>query len=167
MDLDELLRRCTVLERRAAGVYRMFAARTRHLPDVCALWTALAREEEVHAHTVERAASWLDPGQGFHTSLDGWQEALDEIEARLADAERPENGSDVRRQLVAALGLERTELDTLFNRLLALVPAAEQPHDAAEHTAPLLTAAARYATDPGIALEAALLHARRRLQAAS
>jgi hypothetical protein len=46
------------------------------------------------------------------------------------------DGSDVRRQLVAALGLERTELDTLFNRRSCSC-SAEQPHDAAEHTAPL------------------------------
>jgi len=167
MNLDRLLVRCRAFEGRAAAVYRTFASRTRHDPALCALWTALAREEESHAEAIGRAAGWLDPSQCWHTNLDGWEDEFDEIEARLSYAERPDIGADVDRQLVAALALERTELDTLFHRLLALMPASERPRTPEEHTAPLLAVAARRGANPAVAFEAALLQARQRLRHAS
>jgi rubrerythrin len=167
MNLDWLLVRCRGAEARAAELYRTFAARTRHDPDVCALWTALARDEESHANAIARASSWLDPAQGWHTTLDGWEEELAEIDRRLAEAERPEIGADVDRQLVAALALERTELDTLYHRLLALLPAAQRPGDPEQHTASLLALAARRSANPSVAFEAALLRARHQLRHAS
>jgi rubrerythrin len=166
MQLDRLLARCRGLEARAAAVYRTFATRTRSDPAVCAVWTAMARDEDAHAHALARAASWLDPAQGWQTGLDGWEEDLAEIESRLADAERPEIGADLDRQLVAAMALERTELDTLYHRLLSLMPLRERLH-ADGHTARLLALAARCGDDPAVAMEAALLQARQRLQNAS
>jgi rubrerythrin len=167
MTLGELVARCRSFEERAASVYRSYAARSRHDPDSCALWTALARDEESHAALLGRAGSWLDPATGWHTSVDGWDEALQEIGERLTEAERPEIGADVDRQIVAALALERTEIDTLFHRLLVLLPAAERPHDRDDHTAPLLALAARHAANRSVAFEAALLHARQTLRRAS
>lgn len=130
------------------------------------MWTALAREEESHAQAIARAAQWLDTSAGWHTRLEGWDEELEEIEARLAYAERPEIGADVERQLVAALALERTELDTLFHRVLTLLPARERLHPD-EHTEALLAMADRYRTSPAVAMEAALLRARKLLRHAS
>jgi len=167
VNLNALLARCRAFEGRAAVVYRTFAARTRNDPELCSLWTALARDEEAHARAIGRAAGWLDPTRGWHTSLDGWGDDLDEIETRLADAERPDIGADVDRQLVAALALERTELDTLYHRLLAILPPAERSTDPDDHTAPLLALAAHRATNPAVALEAALLQARHRLRRSS
>jgi len=167
MNLDRLLARCRTFEGRAAAVYRTFAARTRHDPELCALWTALARDEETHARAIGRAAGWLDPARGWHTSLDGWDDDLDDIETRLAYAERPDIGADIDRQLVAALALERTELDTLYHRLLAILPPAERPDHPGDHTAPLLAMAARRGTNPAVAFESALLQARHRLRHAS
>jgi hypothetical protein len=167
MELERLLARCRAFEARAAAIYRTYASRTRHDPDTCAMWTALAREEEAHEHAIARAAGWLDTAQGWHTSLEGWQADLDEIEARLARAEGPDVGADVDRQLVAALALERSELDALFHRLLALMPAADRAHSWEDHTARLLAAAARRSSNPAVALEAALLRARHYLRHAS
>jgi rubrerythrin len=166
MDLDRLLVRCRALEGRAAAIYRAFASRTRHDPELCAMWTAMARDEESHAEAIGRAAQWLDPSKRLHTSLDGWEEELEEIEARLAYAERPDIGADVNRQLVAALALERTELDTLFHKLMTLLPARERPRPE-HHTDPLLEMSARHVADPSVAMEAALLRARRLLAHAS
>jgi hypothetical protein len=106
------------------------------------------------------------PSERWHTDLDGWDEELDEIEARLAYAERPDIGADVERQLVAALALERTELDTLFHRLMALMPARDRPR-ADEHTARLIAVAARHDTSPAVAMELALLQANQLLRHAS
>jgi rubrerythrin len=167
MTLGEVVAHCRSFEERAASVYRSYAARSRHDPDSCALWTALARDEESHAALLGRAGSWLDPATGWHTSVDGWDEALQEIGERLTEAERPEIGADVDRQIVAALALERTEIDTLFHRLLVLLPAAERPHDRDDHTAPLLALAARHAANRSVAFEAALLQARQSLRRAS
>jgi rubrerythrin len=167
MDLEHLIARCKNFETRAAAVYRTYAARTRQDPDVCAMWTALAREEETHARAIERAAGWLDPAQGWQTNLEGWQEDLDEIETRLAQAEATDVGADVDRQLVAALALERSELDALFRRLLSLMPARDRPRSADEHTGPLLALAARRSSNPTVAFEAALLQAHHWLRHAS
>ena len=167
MTLGELLARCKSFEERAAGVYRKYAARNRRDPDSCALWTALARDEDSHAALLARAGSWLDPATGWHTKMDGWDEALQEIAERLSEAERPDVGADLERQLVAALALERTELDTLFHRLLVLLPPVEHPHDRDDHTAPLLALAARHAANRSVAFEAALLEARQCLRRAS
>ena len=131
------------------------------------MWTAMARDEEAHAEAIGRAAGWLDAADGWHTSLDGWEEELEEIEARLSYAERPDIGGDVDRQLVAALGLERTELDGLYRRLLTLVPAAKHARTAEDHTAPLLALAARQSANPAVAFEAALLKAHQQLRHAS
>jgi rubrerythrin len=164
MELERILARCKSFEERAAAIYRTFAARTRREPEMCALWTGLARDEESHAKAIARAAGWLDPAQGWHTTLDGWEDDLEEIEERLAYAERPDIGADVDQQLIAAIALERTELDTLFHRLLALLPEHERPHGSEEHTAPLLAMAAQRGKNTQVVFEAALLRAHNLLQ---
>jgi rubrerythrin len=167
MRLGELVTRCKLFEERAARLYRTYAARSRQDPESCALWTALARDEDEHAALLARAGSWLDPAKGWHTRVDGWDEALEEIATRLSEAEQPDIGADLERQLVAALALERTELDTLFHRLLALLPPAARPSDRDEHTVPLLALAARHTGNRTVAFEAALLKARHCLRQAS
>ena len=159
MELESLLARCREYEARAARVYRTFAARTRSDAELCAVWTALAREEDEHERLLGRAAGRLDAARGWHTRLDGWDEATQEIEARLAEAERAEIGADVDRQVLAALALERTELDTLSTRLLSLVHAPQPAPGPNEHVGRLLELAARRSTNPTIAFESALLRA--------
>ena len=87
MTLDDLLERCQRLEERAAALYRGYAAATRAQPRLCALWTALAREEEEHAHSLALAHRRREATAGWQTRLDGWAEAIDEVDERLADAE--------------------------------------------------------------------------------
>jgi rubrerythrin len=164
MLLEAVLGRCRAFEARAAAVYRTFAARTRNDAAWCALWTDLAREEESHAAALTRASRWLDGADGWHTNLSGWDEALDEIEARLAEAESPDVGTDHDRQLLAALALERTELDPIYQRLTALTHAAgDTAPDRHAHVEPLVAAAER-STAPAVRLEAALLRARMMLE---
>ena len=47
-----MLDRCCGFEIRSAALYRNFAAGARDQPDLCALWTAMAREEDDH--------DWID-----------------------------------------------------------------------------------------------------------
>lgn len=158
MELDHLLARCRACEERAAAIYRRFAARTRRDPAMCALWTALARDEESHAALLTQAERWLDRADGWHTALEGWDEALAEIEERLEAAEQPHAVDDPDHMLAAALALERTELDTLSRRLLR---STREPMAAEEPTAHIdrLLAAADRSQDHTVRMEAALLRA--------
>src|SRR3990172_8881697 len=88
MQLGHMLNRCQQLEERAAALYRSYAASARAEPALCALWTALAREEEQHAHSIALGRSNLEAAEGWRTRLDGWEEALDEVAHQLAAAER-------------------------------------------------------------------------------
>jgi rubrerythrin len=166
MDLERVLSQCRGFEARAAAIYRTYAARMRHDAELHALWTNLAEQEETHEQALGHAASWLDRPDAWHTSLDGWDETLHEIEGHLAAAEHPDIGGDVDRQLIAALALERTELDTLYHRLLQLTRPDDAPPEA-DHVGPLLAVATRRSSNPAVQLEAALLRARTFLRQAS
>ena len=163
MELDEMLDRCRRLEERAGAVYRSYAAATRADPALCALWTALAREEEEHARAIALARARLDPPAGWRTWLEGWAEALAEVEQRLLAAEQLGPGATTNHQLSAALDLEMTELEALRHVLLA---ASDQPEiDApSAHAARLAEAAVTLSNDPQVRLQAALLSARSRLK---
>jgi len=124
---------------------------------VCKLWTALAREEEEHARTLERAGRLLEPTDGWHVTLDGWEDALAEIDERMQRAEDPRIGGDFDRQLMAALALERTEMDHLYHRLSRLTRTPVGSTD--EHLERLLSAAER-CTNPEVQMQAGMLRAR-------
>ena len=162
--LHNLLDRCRTLEERAATAYRRFAARARGEPSLCAMWTELARDEEDHARSVEAARGDIEAAEGRCIEIEGWTEAIDDIDRRLTNAERlgPEATTDD--QLVAALDLEMSELEGL-RRLLLLVTRHRfllEPQEA--HVTRLGDAATRYSTDPRVRLLAATLLVRARLK---
>lgn len=163
MDLDRLLERARRLEERAAALYRSWATAARQNPDACALWTALAREEEDHARSLRRAAEHLRTRTGWRTRVDGWAEALAEVEARLDEAERLGPLARTERQLAAALALEDTEIDPLRHLLLELSDGAEPQPDGGAHARRLADAAERLCDDPDVHLQAALVRTRARL----
>ena len=101
-----MLARCQRLEERAGAVYRSFAATARSAPSLCALWTALAREEEAHAQSLASARAGRRGVTG-ETQLEGWEDATQEVQRCLVAAEDlgPEAPTD--RQLNAV-----AELDT-------------------------------------------------------
>jgi hypothetical protein len=163
MQLDQMLERCRRLEERAGAVYRSYAASSRGDPTLCALWTALAREEEEHAQSIVLARSRLDPTAGWRTRLDGWEEAVQEVEERLLAAEQLSPGATTAAQLSAALELEMTELEALRQVLLAASDEPEGDRPAA-HATRLAEAAVALSDDPQVRLQAALLRARGRLK---
>lgn len=161
MQLDQMLERCARLERRAAALYRGFAAATRSHPDLCALWTALAREEEEHARSVGTARRRSPGAAQWQTRIDGWAEALGDVERRLAAAEQLLPGATPEQQLSAALELEMSELEAMRCELLhasAVVPGPD-----ADHAERLADTAAAYTDDPQLRLQAAVVRARARL----
>lgn len=162
MDLDGMLTRAKRLEQRAAGVYRSYAAASRPDPAVCALWTSLAREEEEHAHSIDRARAHLEPTAGWRTWIDGWDQALAEVEERLATAEQLCSEATLAARLSAALELEMSELDA-FRRVLLAACEAPDADGSIEHAVRLADAANRLSDDPQVRLQSALLRARTRL----
>ena len=170
MQLRRMLDRCRHAEERAAALYRTLAARTRAEPDLCALWTRLAREEEEHAHGLRVAAARIDSPAGWQTRLDGFEEALGEVEGRLAAAEGLPPGATRNQQFAAALDLEMTELEVVRLALLAAAarPEAPEPHAThATHAADLAVRALELSDDPHVQLLASLALARARLKGAA
>jgi rubrerythrin len=163
MQLELILDRCRALEERAAAVYRSFAATTRAQPDVCALWTDMAREEEQHARSITTARGRLRLQGSSRASVEGWEEAIAAVEERLAIAERLPGGSTTAEQLSAALDLEMTELESLRHTTLDAARLPERS-DQTRHAERLADAAERLTEDPQVRLQVALLRARTRLQ---
>ncbi|HZP41909.1 MAG TPA: hypothetical protein VFD84_10420 [Candidatus Binatia bacterium] len=161
MRLDELLARCEALERRAAAIYRGFAAANRANPARCAFWTALAREEEEHARTIAAARQHAAGPVQWQTRLDGWEEALADVEERLAAAEALPPAATPEQQLSAALALEMTEIEAMRHEALGALD--EPPTPDADHAERLADAAAAHGDDPQLRLQAALVRARARL----
>jgi hypothetical protein len=159
MRLEDLLDRCEGLEERAGALYRAYAAAARAEPRLCALWTALAREEDEHARSIARARARQDPSTAGYTRLDGWTEAVEEVERCLAAAESLGGSAGTAAQLAAALDLETSELEALRHALLGAC--GEAPGDeSTEHALRLADAAVRLSDDPQVRLRAALLRAR-------
>ncbi len=163
MDLEPMMDRSLALERRAAAVYRSFAAASRSEPAMCAVWTDIAREEEAHAGSIETARRHVREDGISHTSVGGWEDVLNDVEERLGIAERLPGTATREQRLAAALDLEITELDAFRKVLLAAAkesPAQEQD----DHAERLATVAERLTHDPQVRLQAALLRARARLR---
>jgi hypothetical protein len=163
MRLDDLLDRCKRLEERAAALYRSYAAAARTDPELCALWTALAREEEEHAHGIALAKLHRPATAGWRTRIEGWDDALNEMEERLTAAERIGSEATTDALFSAALELEMTELEALRQVVMAASgerSAGESP----EHALRLAEAAERLSDHPQVRLQAALIRARTRLR---
>lgn len=154
-----MLERCRRLEERAAAVYRSYAAAARTDPALCALWTALAREEEEHTESLSQARTQMEPTAGGRTWLEGWDEALGAVDVCLTAAERLGADALSARQLSAALELEMTELEAIRHVLLAACPT---PYAAGpdQHAVRLADAAQRLSDDPQVRLQVALFRAR-------
>ena len=163
MQLDQLLDRCQRFEERAAALYRSYAASAGDDQSFHALWSELASEEDEHAHAIARARRRLEATAGWQTRLDGWEEALTEVERCLGTAEGLAAKAPGDRQLSAALELEMTELDALRHVLLATCHAHEE-NVSAMHAERLADAAIRLSDERQVRLQAALLRARAYLE---
>jgi rubrerythrin len=163
MELESLLQRCGTLEERAAALYRGWAAGARDNPPVCNLWTALAREEEEHARSLQVALRSPAPPNRGCLDVAGWEDAIATVEERLIAAERLADGSTVDQTLAAALELETTELETMRRALVAL---AGRPcrNGTADHAAELARKATGLSQDPHVGMLAALLLAETRVK---
>jgi bacterioferritin (cytochrome b1) len=166
MRLNDMLARSRAFEESAAALYRRWAAAARNDPTLCALWTALARDEDSHARALADADMDMPAVRGWRTRIDGWQEGLNAIAERLRAAEQIPFGADVAQQLIAALELELTEMDALRLLLLDVAGKQETAESPDAHACRLADAAVTLTIDPAVGLKAALVHARARMRGA-
>lgn len=159
--LDDGLDRCCALEARSAALYRSFAAGGRDQPDLCALWTAMAREEDNHVRILDATRRHLPTIEGWVTQLaDRWGEVVREVERKLSVAERLPRSANVDKRLAAALQLELTEFEPLRQMVMALSQRRPPRPIAQDHALRLIDAAERLSTDPQVRQLAALLRDR-------
>jgi len=163
--LIDLLERAESMEQRAAALYRGFAAARRKDPELAALWTAMAAEEDDHARSIRDARNALTAVDVETVTVEGCNEALADIAQRLRHAEalRADAGPD--RQFSAALDLELSELESIRQLMLQAshhVHVSEPEHG---HLHRLADVAMKRSEDGHVRLGAALLLARLRLAA--
>lgn len=155
--------RCCGFEVRSAALYRNFAAGTRDQPDLCALWTAMACEEDDHARIINDARRHLPTIEAWTTELSArWDKVMREVEENLSKAERLAGGAGADQQLLAALALEMTEIEPLRQMLVAVSQRRPPRPTAENHALRLADAAERFSTQPEVRQQAALLRARAR-----
>jgi rubrerythrin len=163
MHLDALLDRCLAVERRAAALYRRFAAQAGAGSDLHAVWTRLAAEEDEHAAALAIARATIDPAVGAQSEVGGWQEALEAAGDALARGEEAA-APTADDQLTIALDLERTEIDALRQLLVALADqGAEAGAATSRHALELADVAARHSNDARVRLREAMIRAHARL----
>jgi rubrerythrin len=156
-----MLDRCRGLEIRSAALYRSFAADARDRPDLSALWTAMAREEEEHARILEEARARLPTIEAWLTQISGkWLEVVGEVEAKLSEAELLARGIGPDLQLAAALELEMTEIEPLRQMLVGVSKHRPPRPIAQNHVLRLADAAEHFSADPQVRQKAAQLRAR-------
>ena len=158
-----MLDRCCGFEARSATLYRRFAADARDQPDLCALWTDMAREEDDHARRLNDVRRHLPTIDAWMTQLSTrWDKVVREVEEKLSEAERLARGAGADEQLAAALALEMTEIEPLHQMLVAVSHRRPPRPVAEDHTFRLADAAERFSTHPHVRQQAALLRARAR-----
>jgi hypothetical protein len=159
--LEDTLDRCCSFETRSAALYRSFAAGASDQPDLCALWTAMAGEEDDHARILNDTRRHLPTIEAWTTQLSArWDKVVREVETKLSEAELLSRGAGVDQQLAAALELEMTEIEPLRQMLLA-VSRRRPPRPIAEaHALRLVDAAERFSAHPHVRQLAALLRDR-------
>ncbi len=161
MQAKEMLERCSALEQRAAALYRRFATDSAADDRLRALWLRLAEEEDDHAAAVRRASAAA--AVRGESRIDGWTEAVVQAERVLAAAEAapPATPDD---RLMVALDLERNEIDTLRETLLALAGQLDSSTASTRrHAAELADVATRCSSDPRVLLKASLVQVHDRL----
>ena len=161
MVLADTLDRCCDFETRAAALYRSFAAEASDQPELCALWTDMAREEDDHARILNAARDHVPTAEAWVTQLSArWDDIVREVETRLSEAERLSRGAGVDQQLAATLALEMTEIEPLRQMLVAMSRRRPPRPIADGHLLRLADAAERFSADPHVRHLAALLRAR-------
>jgi hypothetical protein len=153
------------MEERAAALYRRFAREARPESPYAPLWQEMAREEDEHAAGVLDASWTLPSHQGWRVNLEGWTDAMREIELRLERAEQlPPTASDDDR-VSAALEIELGEMDALRHAAIGAA-CGQRPDDDDDHLSRLAETAAAASSDGHVLALANIARARRRLATA-
>ncbi|MGE0824862.1 MAG: hypothetical protein AB7G75_08675 [Candidatus Binatia bacterium] len=125
MFMTEVLKRCSQLEERVAGIYSQLAASLKHDKELESFFLGLAEEEKHHSKILaaEKAALEVDSDTGYF--MPEFVAKLGEMEAVLTQAEeRARTGVSKEEALGLALELEQSELNTIYRDLVLMGRAA-------------------------------------------
>jgi rubrerythrin len=128
MDMVALLDRCAGLERKASDFYGVLARRFPHDPGLTKLWGAMAAEEREHAR---KLATWreliaAEPSE-HRPQASGFEHDVDAVEHLLDESRVAAETADEEEAFALALGLEASEIDTIYTTLLQASPLARFP----------------------------------------
>ena len=170
MDILVLLDRCAGLERMAAGLYEILAARFAADAELATLWSAMAADEREHAR---KLLAWrtivADEPADRRPQASGFAAAVDAVERLLRRSRGSAPTADVEEAFALALGLESSELDAIYATLLQASPLSRSAdlYDAhrsepGDHHGRLIAAAERRCRTERNRLRIALLAAQSR-----
>jgi rubrerythrin len=120
VDILEILDRCGGLERGAGDVYTMLAERFADDPGLHTLWQRMAEEEREHARKLETWRALVAAELPEHRPVaNGFADAIHEMEILLRNARSQAwRCASADEAFALALGLEESELDSLYTTLL-------------------------------------------------
>jgi len=125
MFMTEVLGRCSKLEQRVTDIYSQFAGSLNDDKDLESYWLGMAEEEKHHAKILaaEKAALEVDSDTGYF--MPEFSAKLVEMDAYLKQVEeRARVGVTKDEAFALALGLEQSELNTIYRDLVLMGRAA-------------------------------------------
>jgi hypothetical protein len=125
MFMTEVLKRCSQLEQRVAGIYTRFAQNETEDRELKSYWLGMAAEEKHHAKILEaeKLALEVDSDTGYF--MPEFEAKLTEMDAEVRQAEaQAQRGARQDEAFGLALKLEQSELNTIYRDLVIMGRAA-------------------------------------------
>lgn len=156
MFMTEVLKRCSQLEQRVAAIYTQFAHNESEERELKSYWLGMAAEEKHHAKILEaeKAALEVDSDPGYF--MPEFEAKLTEMDQELRQAEdQAQQGATQDAAFAIALGLEQSELNTIYRDLVLMGRAAvklmarhmDRSLSIPQHQQALLEGAKRFVSD--------------------
>jgi rubrerythrin len=164
-----VLDRCITIERTAAEIYEILAARSVRDDELRAFWSRMAADERTHARNLETYRAIVAAEDRSHPTLaEGFESDLVELESLVSEARARAAVADSSDDAFAiALDLELSELDTIYTTLLQSSPltrvtsaAGQRRSDITSHHAALVGAIRSRSLSEDHLTRAALIAAR-------
>ncbi len=169
MKVLRILDRSVAIERTAAEIYDILAARSMRDDELQAFWSRMAADERTHARHLETyRAIVAAEDRGHPTLAEGFEDDLVELEGLVSEARARATVADSSDDAFAiALDLELSELDTIYTTLLQSSPltrgdnaAGRRRSDITSHHAALVGAIRSRSANEDHLTRAALIAAR-------
>jgi len=122
-ELPELVSRCVELERSAMRIYRALADRFEDAPDVRSFFRSLASQEEGHAEMLALCHRSVGHGRWVEQQLSSMRGDVERLQNEMLATERSVSSiSSARDALRLVIGVESSEINRLFKKVVAACP---------------------------------------------